>query len=71
MSGPKIAWPELMRLGLYQCGLSPDTFWNLTPAEFSVLVGADADTKTMTREWFQELSSRFPDGPDQYRADVE
>ncbi len=32
-AGGTLDWPTLMRLGLGRLGMTPDTFWSMTPAE--------------------------------------
>lgn len=68
MSGaPGLDWPQLMRLGLGVLGLSPDTFWAMTPVELTrALEGAGvigrADHR-MTRDGLDQLMAAFPDAP--------
>lgn len=61
--GEKIAWPQLMRLGLTRLGLTPDVFWNLTPVELMLMAGLGGSGETLSRQGFAELLARFPDGP--------
>jgi len=60
----RIHWPELMRVGMRDLGLPPDTFWALTPVELMILAGADGDAGAMTRGGFEALMRAFPDRPD-------
>lgn len=65
----RIRWPELMRLGIRDLGLSPEAFWALTPAELMLIAGAEAGGNTMTRGGFEALMRAWPDasregGPD-------
>jgi uncharacterized phage protein (TIGR02216 family) len=57
----RIAWPLLMRLGLSELRLPPDTFWALTPVELMLLTGQGSSQAPLTRSGFRDLSSRFPD----------
>jgi len=59
----RIAWPELMRLGLVGLGLMPHVFWALTPAELMLIAGVGAGREAMTRAGLEALVSRFPDPP--------
>jgi uncharacterized phage protein (TIGR02216 family) len=60
----RIAWGELMRLGLVQIGLQPSVFWDLTPAELMLLAGVEpgAGGGALTRDGLESLMARFPDG---------
>lgn len=58
-----IAWPQLMRLGLTGLGLTPEVFWELTPAELMLMAGGSETPPIPTRKMFDELASRFPDAP--------
>lgn len=66
-----IAWSRLMRLGLVQMRLSPDVFWNLTPAELMLLAGTGDTASAMSRAGFEDLSDRFPDESRHCRQDME
>jgi uncharacterized phage protein (TIGR02216 family) len=59
----RIAWPELMRVGLVRLRLAPDAFWALTPAELMLLAGAGRGPAPMTRAGLTDLVARFPDRP--------
>lgn len=59
----RIAWHRLMQLGLAQLGLRPAEFWDLTPAELMLMVGADARAGALGRAEFEDLAARFPDLP--------
>ena len=61
----RVAWPELMRLGLTRLGLPPDVFWNLTPVELMLMAGGgDGDGReALTRSGLEDLVARFPDAP--------
>ncbi|MBA3325181.1 MAG: phage tail assembly chaperone [Rhodobacteraceae bacterium] len=59
----RVAWPELMRLGMVELGLAPAVFWDLTPAELFLLARLDESPRALTRAGLVELSARFPDAP--------
>jgi uncharacterized phage protein (TIGR02216 family) len=59
----RIAWPRLMRLGLVRLGLTPEVFWNLTPAELMLMAGGGTGREALTRAGLSELVARFPDTP--------
>lgn len=54
-------WVGLLRLGVRQLGLRPTEFWALTPAEFLLMLGAEAGPGAMNRSALIELSNRYPD----------
>jgi uncharacterized phage protein (TIGR02216 family) len=55
-------WPGLLRVGLFELGLSPDHFWGLTPVELRIMAQADALVAPLTRTRLEELARAFPDG---------
>lgn len=57
----RIAWSHLMRLGLVQMRLSPETFWDLTPAELMLMSGAGDEPIMMGRAALEALAAQFPD----------
>lgn len=57
----RVAWVPLMRLGLVHLRLSPETFWNLTPAELMLMAGSGVGQEALTRAELAELAARFPD----------
>lgn len=61
----RVAWPELMRLGLTRLGLAPDVFWDLTPVELMLLAGGGGEggRGALTRSGLEDLVARFPDTP--------
>ncbi len=68
--GETIAWARLMRVGLGRMGLSPDTFWGLTPAEFLVMAGIEGGTAgALTRAGLAALEARFPDRAGEDKGD--
>lgn len=59
-------WHAVMRAGLQGLGLTPETFWRLTPAEFLMMVGhAQAGPAPMGRAALESLAVQFPDTPKQ------
>ena len=56
----RIAWRTLMRFGLAELRLAPETFWSLTPAELMFLAGGFGDA-AMDRTGLDALMARFPD----------
>lgn len=54
-------WAALMRAGLQGLGLRPAEFWDLTPAELWLMLGADQVEAPMARARLEELSRAFPD----------
>ena len=61
MSNRPLAWVEMMRIGYCHLGLEPHVFWDLTPAEFALLVGLEGASPSLTRSGLEELLARFPD----------
>ena len=59
MSG--IDWPGLMRAGLGRLGLTPDAFWQLSPVELRMMLGAEPQSAPLTRTRLEELAAAFPD----------
>lgn len=57
----KFDWPELMKAGMTGLGLSPDAFWQLTPAEFSFLMGDGAQGQPLDRTAMDAFLAQFPD----------
>lgn len=54
-------WPALMRAGLHGLGLSPETFWALTPAELQIMLGNKAGDGPMLSEGLAALMAAYPD----------
>ena len=59
----RVAWPELMRLGLTRLRLEPDVFWDLTPVELMLMAGGGGGREALTRGGLEDLVARFPDAP--------
>lgn len=58
-------WPALMRVAFQGLGLSPAAFWQMTPAEFLILLGPENGAAPLRRGAFDALFSRFPDKLDE------
>ncbi len=56
-----IDWPGLVRAGLGQLHLSPDRFWQLTPVELQIMLGAEGAQPPLTRARLEQLAAAFPD----------
>lgn len=59
----RVAWPQLMRLGMVELRLTPEVFWALTPAELFLLAGLGEGPVALNRAGLDVLRARFPDGP--------
>lgn len=59
----RIAWPQLMRLGLVELSLPPGVFWDLTPAELMLMAGGGSGQDSLSRAGLAELVAKFPDRP--------
>jgi uncharacterized phage protein (TIGR02216 family) len=66
MSG-RLAWAELMRLGLGTLRLAPEQFWAMTPVELqralegAGILAAGTDGRWIGRADLDALMARFPD----------
>lgn len=56
-----IDWAGLLRVGLRDLRLTPDTFWRLTPIELKIMLGADGTSPALTRARLEELAVAYPD----------
>lgn len=54
-------WPGLLRLASHRVGLRPSEFWDLTPAEFVMLLGLDQGPQVLDRDRLEDLARAFPD----------
>ncbi|MBW4708539.1 phage tail assembly chaperone [Roseobacter sp. YSTF-M11] len=54
-------WPALMRVAFRGCGLSPEAFWELTPAEFQLIVGDPAQSGPLLTSGLEALMAAYPD----------
>ncbi|WP_243627637.1 rcc01693 family protein [Rhodovulum sp. BSW8] len=50
-----------MRAGIRGLGLRPSEFWDLTPAELMLMLGAEGGPAPMSRARLEELARAFPD----------
>jgi uncharacterized phage protein (TIGR02216 family) len=56
----RIDWAALLRAGVGRLGLTPETFWALTPFECALLLGGGA-AAPMGRAELDGLMARWPD----------
>ncbi|MEM7057328.1 MAG: rcc01693 family protein [Pseudomonadota bacterium] len=62
-----INWAALMRHGMGALRLSPEAFWDMTPAELRLALegaGLLSGDAPMDREWLTSLMSTHPDNPE-------
>lgn len=57
----RIDWPGLLRAGLVDLRLSPESFWRLTPLELRIMLGVDRIAPALTRARLDELAAAYPD----------
>lgn len=57
----RIDWPGLVRAGLGQLQLAPAEFWQLTPVELQIKLGAENATPPLTRARLEQLAAAYPD----------
>ena len=55
-------WPALMQAGMRGLGLSPQSFWALTPAELRLMLGEGSGQTPLARNGLDALMRAFPDG---------
>lgn len=67
----RIAWPELIELGLVRLRLTPEVFWGLTPAELMLMAGQGSGRAALSRAGLAALAARFPDEPRPGRTEPE
>ncbi|MEM1350737.1 MAG: rcc01693 family protein [Pseudomonadota bacterium] len=60
MSG--IDWANLMRAGLQGLRLTPETFWDLTPAELRLMLGDPEKSGPLLSDGLEALMAAYPDG---------
>ncbi len=56
----RFAWRALMQAGR-DIGVMPKVFWQLTPAEFALVVGRDLSHAPLSRARLSALAQAFPD----------
>lgn len=54
-------WPALMRAGLQGLRLTPDVFWDLTPAELQLMLGEPGRTAPLLSKGLDALIAAWPD----------
>ena len=54
-------WPGMMRAGLTRLQIRPEIFWDLTPIELHLLLGAAHRAPSLDRSGLEALMRRFPD----------
>ncbi|MDP5215943.1 phage tail assembly chaperone [Ruegeria sp. 2205SS24-7] len=54
-------WPDLMRAGMQGLRLSPQAFWQLTPAELRLMLGQAAAGRPLDRTGLDALLAAYPD----------
>lgn len=62
-----INWAALIRHGMGGLHLSPDAFWNMTPAELRLAMegaGLITGDAPMGRGWLTTMMDAYPDHPD-------
>lgn len=60
MSG-RLEWRGLMRLGLGRLGLTPETFWAMSPAELMAAAEGRGLLTVAERPALEALMAAFPD----------
>lgn len=59
----KFAWPALMRVGLRDLRLDPETFWSLTPVELQLMLGRGSTSGPLLSAGLEALMAAYPDVP--------
>lgn len=54
-------WPALMRVGLHGLRLKPSEFWDLTPGELQMMLGADVQNGPLLSDGLSALMAAYPD----------
>lgn len=54
-------WTGLMRAGLGELRLTPEVFWDLSPAELRIMLGRDSAPRPMLRDALEALARAHPD----------
>ncbi len=58
---PALDWPGLLRAGLLKLQLTPEQFWQLTPAELALMLGDPVAVRPMGRDRLEALRAAWPD----------
>jgi uncharacterized phage protein (TIGR02216 family) len=56
-----IDWAGLMRAGFRRLRLTPEKFWQLTPAELALMLGHEPGSTSLTRDKLAALARSYPD----------
>lgn len=56
-----LEWPALMRAGLQGLRLTPDVFWDLTPAELQLMLGEPGSAAPLLSKGLDALMAAWPD----------
>ncbi len=56
-------WPAALRLAALGLHLPPHRFWALSVKEWRALTAPPAAAAPLSRDAFEALAARFPDGP--------
>ncbi len=62
MTGRKVDWNGLMRLGIGRLRLAPETFWAMSPREFAAALDGAGVAAPVGRAQLGQLMAKFPDG---------
>lgn len=54
-------WALMMQAGVYGLRLKPVEFWDLTPAEFKLMLGQSSANAPLNRNRLDALIEAFPD----------
>ena len=54
-------WPALMRAGMLGLRLTPEVFWQLTPAELKLMLGQGGGSAPLSRAGLDALLAAYPD----------
>ena len=54
-------WPALLQAGLQGLGLTPDAFWQMTPAELQIMLGHSGARAPLLRSGLDALMAAYPD----------
>ncbi|MDW4496812.1 phage tail assembly chaperone [Sulfitobacter sp. D35] len=57
----RLAWADLLRIGLQRLRLSPEDFWALTPAELQLMLGSPSRSGPLLSTGLVALMALYPD----------